>query len=215
MDYRNVVNHILELNKTNCVVAIDLETLIDTPADFLTGERIIAISLSFLDENGIKTEVLVARDESKEEEDRILRDFDRRMGELDPAIIIGYNHSGYDVPLIRIKMNRRGYSKQLWNLKRILSVCYLLDMMYVIADDLYAFDGDYRLRKLSDVVIHPGYEALKLQRSKYLTKREGMPVNKAIELMWREEPDNFREYCSGDSRDLISIFYFIFRRMMP
>jgi DNA polymerase elongation subunit (family B) len=132
------------------------------------------------------------------------------MRDLNPSIIIGYNHSGYDVPLIRIKMNRRSYSKQLWNLKRILSTSYLLDMMYVIADDLYEFDGDYRLRKLSEVVIHPRYGELKLQRSKYLTKREGMPVNKAIELMWKEEPDNFREYCSGDTRDLMSIFSYIF-----
>jgi DNA polymerase family B, exonuclease domain. len=192
------------------VVAIDLETLIDTPADFLTGERIIAVSMSYMDINELKTDVLVAKDSSTNEEDRILKEFDRKMRDLNPSIIIGYNHSGYDVPLIRIKMNRRSYSKQLWNLKRILSTSYLLDMMYVIADDLYEFDGDYRLRKLSEVVIHPRYQDLKLQRSKYLTKREGMPVNKAIELMWKEEPNNFREYCSGDTKDLMSIFTYIF-----
>jgi DNA polymerase elongation subunit (family B) len=192
------------------VVAIDLETLIDTPADFLTGERIIAVSISYFDISELRTEVLIAKDNTTDEEDRILKEFDRKMRDLNPSIIIGYNHSGYDVPLIRIKMNRRSYSKQLWNLKRILSTSYLLDMMYVIADDLYEFDGDYRLRKLSEVVIHPRYQDLKLQRSKYLTKREGMPVNKAIELMWKEEPNNFREYCSGDTKDLMSIFTYIF-----
>jgi DNA polymerase elongation subunit (family B) len=192
------------------VVAIDLETLIDTPADFLTGERIIAVSISYFDISELRTEVLIAKDNTIDEEDRILKEFDRKMRDLNPSIIIGYNHSGYDVPLIRIKMNRRSYSKQLWNLKRILSTSYLLDMMYVIADDLYEFDGDYRLRKLSEVVIHPRYQDLKLQRSKYLTKREGMPVNKAIELMWKEEPNNFREYCSGDTKDLMSIFTYIF-----
>jgi DNA polymerase elongation subunit (family B) len=194
------------------VVAIDLETLIDTPADFLTGERIIAVSMSYMDINELKTDVLVAKDSSTNEEDRILKEFDRKMRDLNPSIIIGYNHSGYDVPLIRIKMNRRSYSKQLWNLKRILSTAYLLDMMYVIADDLYEYDGDYRLRKLSEVVIHPRYGELQLQRSKYLTKREGIPVNKAIELMWREEPDNFRDYCTGDTRDLMSIFSYIFMK---
>lgn len=210
MDYRSLVNSITHGNRMDCVVAIDLETLIDTPADFLTGERIIAVSISYFDISELRTEVLIAKDNTIDEEDRILKEFDRKMRDLNPSIIIGYNHSGYDVPLIRIKMNRRSYSKQLWNLKRILSTSYLLDMMYVIADDLYEFDGDYRLRKLSEVVIHPRYQDLKLQRSKYLTKREGMPVNKAIELMWKEEPNNFREYCSGDTKDLMSIFTYIF-----
>lgn len=210
MDYRSLVNSITHGNRMDSVVAIDLETLIDTPADFLTGERIIAVSISYFDISELRTEVLIAKDNMIDEEDRILKEFDRKMRDLNPSIIIGYNHSGYDVPLIRIKMNRRSYSKQLWNLKRILSTSYLLDMMYVIADDLYEFDGDYRLRKLSEVVIHPRYQDLKLQRSKYLTKREGMPVNKAIELMWKEEPNNFREYCSGDTKDLMSIFTYIF-----
>lgn len=212
MDYRSLVNSITHGNRMYSVVAIDLETLIDTPADFLTGERIIAVSMSYMDINELKTDVLVAKDSSTNEEDRILKEFDRKMRDLNPSIIIGYNHSGYDVPLIRIKMNRRSYSKQLWNLKRILSTAYLLDMMYVIADDLYEYDGDYRLRKLSEVVIHPRYGELQLQRSKYLTKREGIPVNKAIELMWREEPDNFRDYCTGDTRDLMSIFSYIFMK---
>ncbi|MFG1449957.1 MAG: hypothetical protein AAE983_04875 [Thermoplasmataceae archaeon] len=212
MDYRSLVNSITHGNRMDSVVAIDLETLIDTPADFLTGERIIAVSMSYMDINELKTDVLVAKDSSTNEEDRILKEFDRKMRDLNPSIIIGYNHSGYDVPLIRIKMNRRSYSKQLWNLKRILSTAYLLDMMYVIADDLYEYDGDYRLRKLSEVVIHPRYGELQLQRSKYLTKREGIPVNKAIELMWREEPDNFRDYCTGDTRDLMSIFSYIFMK---
>lgn len=210
MDYRSLVNSITHGNRMDSVVAIDLETLIDTPADFLTGERIIAVSISYFDISELRTEVLISKDNTIDEEDRILKEFDRKMRDLNPSIIIGYNHSGYDVPLIRIKMNRRSYSKQLWNLKRILSTSYLLDMMYVIADDLYEFDGDYRLRKLSEVVIHPRYQDLKLQRSKYLTKREGMPVNKAIELMWKEEPNNFREYCSGDTKDLMSIFTYIF-----
>ena len=210
MDYRSLVNSITHGNRMDSVVAIDLETLIDTPADFLTGERIIAVSISYFDISELRTEVLIAKDNTIDEEDRILKEFDRKIRDLNPSIIIGYNHSGYDVPLIRIKMNRRSYSKQLWNLKRILSTSYLLDMMYVIADDLYEFDGDYRLRKLSEVVIHPRYQDLKLQRSKYLTKREGMPVNKAIELMWKEEPNNFREYCSGDTKDLMSIFTYIF-----
>ncbi len=210
MDYRSLVNSITHGNRMDSVVAIDLETLIDTPADFLTGERIIAVSISYFDISELRTEVLIAKDNTIDEEDRILKEFDRKMRDLNPSIIIGYNHSGYDVPLIRIKMNRRSYSKQLWNLKRILSTSYLLDMMYVIADDLYEFDGDYRLRKLSEVVIHPRYQDLKLQRSKYLTKREGMPVNKAIEFMWKEEPNNFREYCSGDTKDLMSIFTYIF-----
>lgn len=208
--YRKTIETILHTFGESSVISLDLETIIERKSDFLTGEPIIAISLSYTLNGKIITDLLIAKDRTTAEEDRILSELDRRLADLKPGIIIGYNQTGYDIPLLRIKMNRRSYSNQLWNLKRYLSTAYCPDMMYIIADDLYYFDGDYRLRKLSAVVVHPGYSELKLQRTKHLSMRDDMPVNVAIETMWREEPENFAAYCSGDTRDLIVIFFYIF-----
>ena len=211
--YRSLVEKALEDFGNESVVSIDLETIIHSTGDFLTNEKIIAVSLSYLNGSQVETELFIARDDTEREEDRILLDFDRRISDLKPSIIIGYNHTGYDLPLLRMKMLKRGYSKQLWNLKKFASIAYCPDMMYVIADDLFSLDGDYRLRKLSEVVVHPGYSELELQRNKYLSIRSGQPVNEAIEAMWKSEPENFKLYCSGDTADLISIFFYIFKGM--
>lgn len=209
--YGSLIQKALEDFGNECVISIDLETIIHTSKDFLTGERIIAVSLSYMIGSQVETEIFIARDDTDKEEDRILLEFDRRISELKPSVIIGYNHVGYDLPLLRMKMIRRGYSRQLWNIKRYTSISYCPDMMYIIADDLFALEGDYRLRKLSDVVIHPGYSELDLQRNKFLSVRSGQPVNEAIEEMWKNEPENFILYCSGDTADLISIFFYIFK----
>lgn len=209
--YGSLIQKALEDFGNECVISIDLETIIHTSKDFLTGERIIAVSLSYMIGSQVETEIFIARDDTDKEEDRILLEFDRRISELKPSVIIGYNHVGYDLPLLRMKMIRRGYSRQLWNIKRYTSISYCPDMMYIIADDLFALEGDYRLRKLSDVVIHPGYSELDLQRNKFLSVRRGQPVNEAIEEMWKNEPENFILYCSGDTADLISIFFYIFK----
>lgn len=211
--YRPIVEKAISEFGDGSVLSIDLETIVRNTGDFLTGERIIAISLSYLVSGHIETELLIAGNEEEVEEDRILSELDRRISELKPSVIIGYNHVGYDLPLLRIKMLKRPYSRQLWNLKRYISIAYCPDMMYVIADDLFNYDGDYRLRKLSDVVIHPGYSHLDLLRNKFLSKREGTPVNQVIENMWKNEPENFKLYCSGDTSDLISIFFYIFKGM--
>ncbi len=211
--YGPLIQKALEDFGNECVVSIDLETIIRTSKDFLTGERIIAVSLSHMVGSQVETEIFIARDDTDKEEDRILLEFDRRISELKPSVIIGYNHVGYDLPLLRMKMIRRGYSRQLWNIKRYASISYCPDMMYVIADDLFSLEGDYRLRKLSEVVIHPGYSDLDLQRNKFLSMRSGLPVNEAIEEMWKNEPENFKLYCSGDTADLISIFFYIFKGM--
>lgn len=190
------------------VVAIDLETLIESPDDFLNNERIIAVSLSYSVPSA-NTEVYVARDESEKSEREILRKMDNFLGAYQPNVIIGYNHTGYDIPLIQTKLRRLSYADQLWNFKYYCGTSIITDMMYIIAEDLET-DGDFKLRKLREVVSHQRYRALNLNRKKENVIIDGMNVGQAIRYLWKNDMGRFLEYCRGDTEDILSIFYYIF-----
>ncbi|AKA49068.1 hypothetical protein IX51_08105 [uncultured archaeon] len=191
------------------VMAIDLETLVDRYNGFLTGERIIAISVS-MGHPDIETRVMVAEEDSKSEEDRIIREFDSMLEERDPDVLIGYNHTGYDLPLLQLKMRNRPYSQQFWNLKYYLGTAYTMDMMYVIAHDLHTSGENFRIRKLRDAVNHEKYEKLPLMRAKDLVVNPNMNVGEAIKNLWLNDRKNFEAYCQGDTHDILRIFYSIF-----
>lgn len=191
------------------VLAIDLETLVGSTNGFLTGERVIAASVS----RGLRevsTEVLVAEDDSIEEENRILHELDSLLKVSDPEVIIGYNHTGYDLPLLQMKTRNRQYDEQLWNLKYYLGTSYTLDMMYVIAHDLQDSGDRYRIRKLRDAVSHEKYARLPLLRVKELAVSEGMNTGEAIKDMWLHDRENFVRYCRGDTYDILEIYHSIF-----
>lgn len=198
----------LGLEDRKRVMSIDLETLIG-PEGFLSGERIIAVSVS----RGypeIKTDVLVAEDDTKSEEDRILREFDALLGAEDPQVIIGYNHTGYDIPLLQLKMRGRAYSEQFWNLKYTLGTSYTMDMMYAIAHDISNSGEVFRIRKLRDVVQHRKYNDLPLLRAKDLVVSPTMDVGQAIRSLWENDRKNFIRYCVGDTHDILQIFFSMF-----
>jgi hypothetical protein len=208
--YSQIVNPFIASHGFDTVLSIDLETIIRNQNDFLTDERIIAISLTYF--NGdLKTELFIAEDDSIDAEDRILNELDQFILKFKPSIIIGYNQCGYDIPLLRMKMRKRTYSRQLWNLKYYLSVAYCLDMMPVISDYLAAIDGDYKFRKLSDVVSHEGFGHLPLDRKKDIVIRNGKNIGEVIEELWRSRSIDFIDYCRGDTRDVFTIFQDIFR----
>jgi DNA polymerase elongation subunit (family B) len=194
--------------ETPRIISLDLETLIEKKDDFLNDERIIAVSMSY-GSAPIKTRVLVADDDSKLSELKILRNMDKFLGEYQPNVIIGYNHSGYDIPLIQSKLRKLSYSDQLWNFKYYSGTAVVTDMMYIIAEDLEAVE-DYRIRKLRDVVVHPRYSGLELRRKKENVILDGMTVGQAIKHLWLSDRSRFMEYCEGDTEDVLRIFYHIF-----
>lgn len=186
------------------IASIDIETLMPSGTKFLSGERIIAISISWLDRD-VKSKVYIAENDSEESEYDILSLLNQKLGELSPDIIIGYNHTGYDIPLIQTKIKKLSYGRRLRNIERFFGIAYCLDMMYVISDDLGKYDGDYYFRKLDDVVEHEKYRHLPLSRVKNIVHIDGMQKGDAISYLWKNERDKFVKYCIGDTRDLILI----------
>ncbi len=197
------------------VAAIDLETIIHKQSDFLRNERIIAFSVSYWADSEVKTKLYVSRDDSKEEETRILLEAGNFIVSLEPMIIIGYNHTGYDVPLLQMKFMDHNVFQKFYLLKYFIGTSYILDMMYVIADYLYAYDGDYKIRKLSEVVNHEAFAELPLDRKKNLVIREDKNIGEVIEELWRSGSPDFIDYITGDTHDLMQIFLKIFQSRRP
>ncbi|GEM_PF-1667145 len=205
------ISNYLSSNPDARVCALDLETLVADSGGFLKGERIISISMA-LDDGPITTSFFSARDDSAAEEMRILREFDLRLAEIAPDIIIGYNHTGYDIPLIKSKLRELSYSDRLRNVEYFFGVSWTVDMKYVIAEDLYDFEGNYRIRKLDDVLRHERYGHLNLMRAKELVTSGDIDKGSMIKQLWKEEPEIFERYSIGDSYDLIVIFSHIFSK---
>lgn len=152
-------------NPDSSICAIDLETLVVDSGGFLTGERIIAISISVLKEE-IESYVFVADADSAAEEMRILRELDQKLAEISPTVILGYNHTGYDIPLVITKIRNLGHEDRNRNLEYFLGSAWCMDMKYLIAEDLYSYDGFYRIRKLEDVIAHEKYSSLETMGAK-------------------------------------------------
>ncbi len=216
MDYARILSGFHNSSDATGIAAIDIETLVADGASFLSGERIIAISVSWIDStNQLRSAVSVADGDDPDSEYNILQALDSRLESLEPEVIIGYNHTGYDIPLIQMKIKRLPYSMRLRNIERFLGTSWCLDLMYVIADDLWKYEGDYRIRKLDDVVIHEKYKDLPLMRVKNIAHMNGKTKGEAIKHLWQNDRENFVKYSIGDTKDLIVLFSDIFGLSSP
>ena len=207
--YFSTIKRLARGAESSRFVSIDIETLVRGKDLFLTGEPLIAITVSndFVEPH---TRIFMAVAETKSQEERILRELDTYLAKIDPVCIMGYNHISYDIPLIQMKLRNLAFHERLWNIGNYFGSSILVDMMYVIASDLYRKTGTYRIRKLKDVVSAKEYLGLPLNRKKDLVQMNGKSVGEAIEFLWKNETEKFLQYCKGDTEDLLHIFRQIF-----
>lgn len=208
MDYSEGLSRIgSRLGNATRVISLDLETLVKD--HFLKDERIIAISYATIDG---KWDVRVGNPDEENDENDLLQWFNSIIDQYSPEIIIGYNHSSYDIPLMNTKMLNIPFNKQLWSLRYYLGTSYVLDMMYVCALHGMFLNGEYRIRSLKNVVNAPEYSSLDLIRAKEITEIEGMGKAQAIEWLWKNDLEKFKLYCKGDVVDLITLYKHIFKK---
>jgi DNA polymerase elongation subunit (family B) len=192
------------------IFSFDLETLVVDSNGFLTNEEIIGISAAY-NFPEIHTDVYISKPEEHEREDSLLKKFDELLGRVQPEIIIGYNHTGYDIPLIQKKIRNRNFSSRLRNIEYYIGTSWCLDMMYVIAEDIEKMTGDYFIRKLDDVVVHERYSSLPLKRVKNIVIQQNRNKGEVIKEMWLNKDEKLRDYAAGDSHDILLIFHDIFQ----
>ncbi len=206
--YESQLNFIKNtLKDCNKILAFDLETLVKNDS-FLANERIIAVSVTTSD---MKTRLMIADSDSEEEEYRILLQFNNMIADYKPEIIVGFNHAAYDIPLIYTKLVKLSYSKQLWDLKFFFATSFIVDMMYICAMDLFTWTGEYKIRGLKKLLEHERYSKLPLDNKKSIVEIDGMNKAQAIENLWKTDRDKFMQYCKGDTKDVLTLFNYIFK----
>ncbi len=189
----------------NAVLSFDIESLVND-GNFLSDERIISISYAY-GFHEITSGLFFSAEDSDDAEKSLMKQFDSLLGRIKPALITGYNHTGYDIPLLVYK-TRKYDDVKFWNIKKFLGTSYTIDMMYVIAEDLSG-KGEYRIRKLKDAIKEYGMESDLEKKS--IVEIEGMDVGKAVRYLWKNDPEKLKEYSEGDSVAVMKIFNSIFR----
>jgi hypothetical protein len=121
--------------------------------------------------------------------------------------LIGFNLTGYDIPLLNMKL-RKYKDHKLWGITDTIGRCYVLDMKHPIRFELAKFSGSPKFVSLKDVVNHKRFASLSLMRSKNVLTSS----NKGQEIfeLWKKNGDVFRNYAEGDARDVLAIFLDIF-----
>lgn len=200
------------------VISIDLETKITKKDDFLTGERILAVGVSRRLDSGIETKIFRLKEETDEAELALLYETARYMQEARPLVLLGYNISGYDFPLLCLKLKwhddflRRAsagakpvFPREYWALKDALTRTYILDLMHPLRFEIALHDNTTaKYKSLADVVAHQRFAALPLMRRKELAASNGTEGKGArIYEMWKSKNPDFEKYLEGDVNDVL------------
>jgi len=200
-------------------VSIDLETKIEKKADFLTGERLLAIGLARRAGSSVEVKTFTLKDESDAAEIELLYEAARWLAPVRPLILLGYNIAGYDYPLLNMKLKwhddllrarvpegeRPVFPREYWALKDALTRSYVLDMMHPLRYAIAAHDNATpKYKSLSDVVSHARFEKVALMRRKQLaagtdTENKG----KVIYELWKSHNPDFERYLEGDVHDVL------------
>jgi hypothetical protein len=210
LNYGDLENKVVEwINETgniDRVLCIDLETKV-LEGQFLTNERILAVSLAYVRGGAIESKVLVLTEDNDESELELLQQFDRLLLEARPLVLIGFNLTGYDIPLLNMKL-RKYPEHKMWGISDAIGRSYVLDMKHPIRFELGKFTGSPKFVSLKEVVNHQRFASLPLMRSKNVLTSN----NKGEEIfeLWKQNGDVFRNYAEGDARDVLLIFLNLF-----
>jgi DNA polymerase elongation subunit (family B) len=201
-----VVDWIVSQGYNERILCLDLETKVLSRKEFLTNERILAISLARRIDTKVETEVLVLQEETDEAEESLIARFDEIVRQIRPLILLGYNVSSYDIPLLTMKL--RMLPKPYWGIKDLLERSFILDTKYPVSFELANRDKtNPKIVGLDKVVNHPRFSHLPLMRSKNMLTLNG-EIDKGVVIyeLWKHQREDFVRYAKGDVHDVLIIF---------
>jgi DNA polymerase elongation subunit (family B) len=222
---QSTVDAICNAGAWHRAVSIDLETKIEKKGDFLSGERLLGIGFARRAGGEVETKTLRLKDDTDEAEVALLEEAARYLHTVKPLLLLGYNISGYDYPLLALKVkwyDDRGraackegekpvFPREYWALKDALTRAFVLDMMHSLRYDMAKHDGSTaKYRSLAYSVAHPMYAHVPLMRRKGLADAEAqagtdkqMDKGKKIYEMWKSRDAAFESYLEGDVHDVL------------
>lgn len=210
-------------------VSIDLETKIEKKSDFLTGERLLGIGFARRVNGSVETKMLRLKDDMDEAEVELLDEAARWLFNVRPLLLLGYNISGYDYPLLALKVKwyddrgralckegeRPVFPREYWALKDALTRAFVLDMMHSLRFAMAKYDGNTaKYRSLAYSVAHPMFAGVPLMRRKELAdpdankdtnvaKDKQTDKGKKLYEMWKTHDPSFESYLEGDVHDVL------------
>ncbi len=222
---QSAVDAICDAGAWHRAVSIDLETKIEKKSDFLSGERLLGIGFARRAGEIVETKMLRLEEDTDEAEVRLLEEAARWLCNVRPLLLLGYNISGYDYPLLALKVkwyDQRGrasckegerpvFPREYWALKDALTRAFVLDMMHSLRYAMARHDGNTaKYRSLAYSVSHPMFSRLPLMRRKGLAdpdaqtgKDTQMDKGRKLYEMWKTRDPSFESYLEGDVHDVL------------
>ncbi|VVB65834.1 Uncharacterised protein [Candidatus Gugararchaeum adminiculabundum] len=225
LDYNSFTQSIIDLVRENWfrVVSIDLETKILEGDDFLTGERLLGIGVSRRVGYKIESEIFTLKDDSDEAEIELMNEAAKYMNVVKPLVLLGYNISGYDFPLLNLKLkwyddyNKKlgkvnAFPKEYWALKDACTRAYILDLMHPLRFAIAEHDkAPAKYKSLQSAVNHEMFRHLDLMRVKELAQgTTSADKGRTIYELWKSKNPNFQKYLEGDVHDVLVLAEEIF-----
>ncbi|HII53440.1 hypothetical protein COT30_02545 [Candidatus Micrarchaeota archaeon CG08_land_8_20_14_0_20_49_17] len=202
------------------VVSLDLETKV-LEGEFLSNERILAAGIAYREGGIVKHGVAMLDEETDESEFLLLKKVGSFFTQVRPLVLLGYNISGYDYPLISTKLKQWGdhsakhgekrdgkpiFPQEYWALKDALTRSYILDLMHVARFAIAKQDNTTpKYLSLEKVIDHPMFAEVPLMRKKHLAGEVKAEKGKKIYEMWKNNDQHLSEYLNADVHDTLLI----------
>jgi|FaiFalDrversion3_1042247.scaffolds.fasta_scaffold05735_1 DNA polymerase elongation subunit (family B) len=183
------------------VIALDIETSVVDPDNFLTNERILAISFArrvsgqFMESRGILVKTIFLDDDDDESEKRLLENLDKELSDVKPLGVVGFGVRFYDIPLLVIK--RRYHKLLLWKLIDLAESTAIIDLYHILKYRRY--------KNLEEVLSAQEFKHLPLKRTRHLVSTNRDEKGKDIYGLWKEDRETLRKYSEGEVHDFLLI----------
>jgi DNA polymerase elongation subunit (family B) len=190
------------------VISLDLETKVLDAQQFLTGERILSAALASRIDGEIEEHLYVLNNDDDDSEADLLARFDEYFRERRPLVLLGYNVTGYDLPLINMKL--RNVPRPLWGLRDCVERCYALDLKHVVRFEISRGTGEPpRILPMAVIESHSRFSHLPLLRTKQMLNDM---EDKGVEIfrLWKEDRKKFELYAKGDAHDVLLLYEELF-----
>ena len=208
-------------------VSVDLETKIEKKEDFLTGERLLGIGFARRVGSSVETRTLRLKDDSDGAEVELLDEAARYLHPIRPLLLLGYNITGYDYPLLALKVKwyddraraavpegqKPVFPREYWALKDAMTRAFVVDMMHSLRFELARHDNTTpKYRKLAYIVSHARFAHLPLMKRKELAEA-ATQENKGQKIyeMWKTNDPAFGQYLEGDVHDVLLLAEELYR----
>ena len=194
------------------IISLDLETKVLSPDDFLTGETVLSAAIARFDGERVVSRIIILEDESPDAQNRFFTALNDEIQNVRPLVVLGYNVTGYDIPLLQMKLRR--LPTPYWAVKDMIERAFILDLKYPIMFELAEYEGaKIKIRSLEDVVNHKRFSSLDLMRTKNILKDSPREEKGArIFRLWKADRDSFQKYALGDVVDTLKLFDEIYLR---